>query len=213
MVIEPEGSAIPPRGDELTMGSARRREVASAAWIEAHGCPRHPDARSGDDPEHSPTLDPGCDYRVATIPDYSLELRVIGEYFSARPDEIDQELVELGPSGRFEIVSAKTHSSVTTGTLGEILGLGDSEDLTAQTETDWYGESGECGIDAIPTALRDALAEASDLFDVAKQWTATDELRLVGWTVEETHEVLRSLARLAADARASGRELWFYWTL
>jgi hypothetical protein len=81
---------------------------------------------------------------------------VIGEYFAARPDEIDEELVELGPHARFESISAKTHSSVTTATLGEILGLGDSEDLITQTETDWYGESGESGVDAIPTALRDA---------------------------------------------------------
>jgi hypothetical protein len=138
---------------------------------------------------------------------------VIGEYFAARPDEIDEQLVEVGPEGRFDIVSAKTHSSVTTGTLGEILGLGDSDDVTAQTETDWYGEGGESGIDGIPTALRDALADAGELQDVAKQWTATDELRLDGWTVEETLDVLRGLARLAADARASGRELWFYWSL
>jgi hypothetical protein len=138
---------------------------------------------------------------------------MIGEYFAARPDEIDEELVELGPEGRFEIVSAKTHSTVTTGTLGEILDVGNSEELSAQAETDWYGESGEYGIDAIPTALRDALAAATDLVQVAERLTATDELQLSGWTVDETYEVLRSLARLAADARASGRELWFYWTL
>lgn len=138
---------------------------------------------------------------------------MIGEYFAARPAEIDEELVELGPTGRFEIVSAKTHSSVTTGTLGEILGVGDSDELTAQAETNWYGASGEYGIDAIPTALRDALAETIDLLRVAELWTATDELQLSGWTVDETHEVLRRLARLAADARSSGRELWFYWSL
>jgi hypothetical protein len=138
---------------------------------------------------------------------------MIGEYFAARPDEIDEELVELGPEGRFETVSAKTHSSVTMGTLGETLGVGDSEELTAQTEADWYGESGECGIDAIPTPLRDALAEANDLVQVAEQWTATDELQLSGWTVDETQEVLRRLARLAVSARASGRDLWFYWPL
>jgi hypothetical protein len=138
---------------------------------------------------------------------------VIGEYFAARLAEIDEELLELGPGGRFEIVSAKTHSSVTTGTLGEILGVGDSDELTAQAETNWYGASGEYGIDAIPTALRDALAETIDLLRVAELWTATDELQLSGWTVDETHEVLRRLARLAADARSSGRELWFYWSL
>jgi len=138
---------------------------------------------------------------------------MIGEYFAARPDEIDQELVELGPEGRFGIVSAKTHSTVTTGTLGEILNVGDSKELTAQTETDWYGESGECGIDAIPTPLCDALADASDLVQVAERWTATDELQLSGWTVDETHEVLRSLVRLAVNACASGRDLWFYWSL
>jgi len=138
---------------------------------------------------------------------------VIGEYFAARLAEIDEELVELGPEGRFETVSAKTHSVVTTGTLGEILGAGDSDELTAQAETNWYGASDECGIDAIPTALRDALAETTDLLRVAERWTATDELQLSGWTVDETHEVLRRLAQLAADARSSGRELWFYWSL
>jgi hypothetical protein len=102
---------------------------------------------------------------------------------------------------------------VTTGTLGEILGAGDSDELTAQAETNWYGASDECGIDAIPTALRDALAETTDLLRVAERWTATDELQLSGWTVDETHEVLRRLAQLAADARSSGRELWFYWSL
>ena len=138
---------------------------------------------------------------------------MIGEYFAARPDEIDEELVELGPEGRFETVFGKSHSSVTTGTLGEILNVGDSEELTAQAETDWYGESGECGIDAIPTPLRDALADASDLVQVAERWAATDELQLSGWTVDETHEVLRSLVRLAVNARTSGRDLWFYWSL
>jgi hypothetical protein len=57
------------------------------------------------------------------------------------------------------------------------------------------------------------LAETTDLLVVAKQWAATDELQLSGWTVEETYEVLSNLARLAADARASGRNLWFYWSL
>jgi hypothetical protein len=138
---------------------------------------------------------------------------VIGEYFAARLDEIDEKLVEFGPEGRFEIVSARTHSVVTTGTLGEILGVGDSEELTAQAETNLYGESGECGIDGIPSAVRDGLAETTDLLRVAERWTATDELQLSGWTVDETHDVLLRLARLAADARSSGRELWFYWSL
>jgi hypothetical protein len=82
-----------------------------------------------------------------------------------------------------------------------------------RTETSWHGESGEYGIDAFPTALRDALARAIDLRAVAERWTATDELKLSGWTVEETLDLLSRLARLAADARASGRELWFYWTI
>jgi hypothetical protein len=145
--------------------------------------------------------------------DRGYHARVIGEYFAARPTEIDEELVELGPEGRFETVSAKTHSVVTTGTLGEILGAGDSDELTAQAEKNWYGASGDYGIDAIPTVLRDALAETTDLLRVAERWTATDELQLSGWTVDETHKVLRRLARLAADARSSGRELWFYWSL
>jgi hypothetical protein len=87
---------------------------------------------------------------------------MIGEYFAARPDEIDEELIEFGPERRCEIVSAKTHSAVTTGTLGEILDVGDSEELTAQAETAWYGQSGEYGVDAIPAALRDALAAATE---------------------------------------------------
>jgi hypothetical protein len=138
---------------------------------------------------------------------------VIGEYFAARPDEVDENLLELGPAERFDVVPAKTHSAVTTGTLGEILGVGDSDELTAQAETDWYGDSGEYGIDAVPSAIRDALAAETDLLEVAQRWTMTDELQAGGWTVDETHGVLRSLARLAADARATGRELWFYWSL
>jgi hypothetical protein len=67
--------------------------------------------------------------------------------FRRRRDEIDEKLVEFGPEGRFEFVSAKTHSVVTTGTLDEILGVGDSDELTAQAETNLYGASGECGID------------------------------------------------------------------
>jgi hypothetical protein len=118
-----------------------------------------------------------------------------------------------GPEGRFENRLGEDSLSVTTGTIGEILGVGDSERLTAQTETDWYGESCEYGIDAIPTVIRDALATGGDFDRVAERWTATDELRQDGWTVEETHEVLRNLSRLAADARASERELWFYWSL
>jgi len=60
---------------------------------------------------------------------------------------------------------------VTTGTLGEILDVGDSDELSAQAETNLYGASAECGIDGIPSAVRDALAETTDLlhFDTLAQ--------------------------------------------
>lgn len=136
---------------------------------------------------------------------------MLGEFFAARPEEIDDALVEEGPNGRFHTVVAKTVHSVSISTLGEIIGAGTYDLLLDEVSQGRAAASGEAGIDVVPDSMRDALASAVDLDDVARRWAETDELE--GWEPAEAREVVRNLAALAREARETGRQVWFWWSL
>jgi hypothetical protein len=137
---------------------------------------------------------------------------VLVEVFGAREDEIDQTLVEDGPDGRFAAVEANFVSDVNIATLGEILGAGTYDDLIEQTEPSRETENGEVGVAAVPDAVRDAVASADDLREVAKRWAATAELRLDLVSVD-AYETLSGLSALAREARERGRRLWLWSSL
>jgi histidyl-tRNA synthetase len=137
---------------------------------------------------------------------------VLGEFFAAREDEIDKTLVEEGPFERFETVEAKTVSSVSIATLGEILGAGGYDDLFERADEEArQAAGGEAGIDAVLPEIQRALAAASDIDAIAARWAATDEL--ADWEPGEVREVVQLLARLARQAEDQGRLLWFWWSL
>jgi hypothetical protein len=137
---------------------------------------------------------------------------VLGEFFAARRDEIDDRLVEEGPHGRFPIVEAKV-SHVAIATLGEILGAGTYDELALAMEGRG-AESGEAALFRVPSQVRDRLAATGDDLDsAAVSWASTEELSLDRWSAEAALEVLRALTQLARQGRAEGRELWYWWSL
>ena len=137
---------------------------------------------------------------------------MLGEFFAARPEEIDDRLVEDGPFERLPTIDAKGLSELTFATLGEILGVGTYDDLVERAAEGPQTESGEAGILSVPSEVRDALAATEDLAPVAARWAATEELEGF-WPPDELHNVLRDVSHLARDARSSGRELWYWWSL
>jgi hypothetical protein len=130
---------------------------------------------------------------------------MVGDFFAARADDIDRQLVANGPYGRFSTVEANGLTEVTIATLERA-----SEGPEAQGSE---ADDGETGVLAIPSAMRDALATAGDLSTVAERWAATDELSLDEWNVEDAMEVLREVRELARGARAADCELWYWWSL
>jgi hypothetical protein len=137
---------------------------------------------------------------------------VLGEFFAARPEDITDDLVEEGPFERLPTIEAKGLSEVTTATLGAILAVGTYDDLVERASAGPQTEDGHAGVLAIPSEVRDALAAADDDLDqVATRWAATDELR--DWPPDDVRRVLRELSLLAREARSSGRQLWYWWSL
>jgi hypothetical protein len=138
---------------------------------------------------------------------------VLGEFFAARPEDIDEALVANGPYGRLTTVEAKGLSEVSLATLGEILGVGTYDDLVNRIAEGPQAESGEAGVLTIPSNLRDAFSGEADLDAAASLWVATDELSLDGWRKEDALDVLRELSELARTATTETRELWYWWSL
>jgi len=138
---------------------------------------------------------------------------VLGEFFAARSDEIDETLVGSGPSERFTTVQGKGLTEVSLSTLGEIMQVGTYDGLVERIAEGPQTENGEAGVLALPAEFRDALASSEDVGSMAEQWTATDELVADGWQTEDATAVLRELAKLARAARAADRDLWYWWSL
>ena len=138
---------------------------------------------------------------------------MLGEFFAARSEDLDEALVEEGPYGRLSTVEAKGLTEVSLATLGEFLGVGAYDELVERIGEGAEAESEEAGLLTIPTELRDALAEAKDIDSVAGRWAATEEPSLDGWRTEDSLGVLRELSALAREAVADGRELWYLWSL
>ena len=137
---------------------------------------------------------------------------MLGMFFPARVEEVES-LVEAGPARTPEVVEAKGLSEVSLSTLGEIMQVGSYDDLVVHIGDGPQDQSGEAGILPLPDAFRDALASSTDLDAVAEQWTATEELTMDGWQPSDAADVLRDLAELARNAKADGRQLFYWWSL
>src|SRR5205814_784858 len=129
---------------------------------------------------------------------------MLGEFFAARSEDLDDVLVEEGPYGRLSTVEAKGLTEVSLATLGEILGVGGYDQLVERIGEGPQAESEEAGVLTIPTQLRDVLAEARDINTVAAGWAATDELSLDGWRIEDSLRVLRVLSCCGNRKSAAG---------
>jgi hypothetical protein len=138
---------------------------------------------------------------------------VLGEFFAARPEDIDDVLVEQGPHGRLPAIAAKGLTAVSLAKLSEIIGAGAYDVLVERIAEGRQAESGEAGLLTIPTVVRDGLAAAHDLDSVAARWAATEELSLDRWRTQDSLEVLCELRELARDAAVHGRDLWYWWSL
>jgi hypothetical protein len=138
---------------------------------------------------------------------------MLGEFFAARDDEIDDALIEDGPFERLETVEAKGLSEVNFATLGEILGLGAYDDLVDRFDARGPADNDEVGLYRLPPELRDALAGLDELQTVTRRWAATDEFVLNGWRMDEVALVLDEVRALARRAREQGQDLWYWWSL
>ena len=138
---------------------------------------------------------------------------MLGEFFAARAEDIDEDLVADGPYGRLPTVEAKGLTEVTIATLGEILGAGGYDSLVGRAAEGREAEGGEAGLLTVPSEIRHALATVGDLKGVADRWASTEELSLDLWRTEDAFEVLRDLSELAREAGAADRELWYWWSL
>jgi hypothetical protein len=143
---------------------------------------------------------------------------MLGEFFAARADDIDEDLLADGPYGRLPTVEAKGLTPVTIATLGEILGAGSYDSLVERAAQGpeaepREGEDRDAGVLTIPREIREALATVDELSTVADRWASTEELTLDEWQVEDAIEVLREVRELARDALAADRDLWYWWSL
>ena len=104
---------------------------------------------------------------------------MLGEFFVVAPADIDDEVVERGPHGRFSTVEANGLSNVPIARLGSLLGAGSYDELMAATDAR-PSSSGEAVLFQIPPQIRDALADAERVDDVGSAWAQTPELSLSG---------------------------------
>jgi len=137
---------------------------------------------------------------------------VLGEFFAARKDEIDDAVLDA-PYERFETVEATGLTEVNLATLGEILGLGAYDDLVGRFDAPGPAENDDVGLYELPRTFRDALAGLADVGSAARRWVATEELRRDEWRVEDGERVLREVSDLARRAREDQRDLWYWWSL
>jgi hypothetical protein len=126
---------------------------------------------------------------------------VLVEVFAARPDELDEDVIENGPLDRLPSVEVNFLGPATIETLGGILG------------TDGRPNAAPEPLFSVPTQVRDTLADSSDLADVAARWAQTEELRMDEVTAEDAQDRLEELAALARAARTDGRELWVWFSV
>ena len=138
---------------------------------------------------------------------------VLGEFFLCSRDDLDQELIGFGPSGRVACVSAKGLTPVNIASLGALLGVGTYNEVFDQCGAEHHeAETGESGVWDVPATVGQALLKSGSLEPVAQQWVATEQLRLDGWRASDGLSVLTQLSHLLSR-QEEGQALWYWWSL
>jgi hypothetical protein len=138
---------------------------------------------------------------------------VLGEFFLCRGDDLDEELIAAGPSGRHAYVTAKGLTPVNIATLGELLGAGSYDEILQQAGAEHHeADSGESGVWDVPAGVCRALLTSESLETAAQQWVATEELQLDGWRTADGVSMLTQLSELLAQQQ-DAQQLWYWWSL
>lgn len=136
---------------------------------------------------------------------------VMYDYFAAPSDEVAAAVLGGGPSG-FEPVETKWLDPVVMmGTLEELLTGRTYEDVLDGErcgEVLAMRDDGALMVLTVTDGLRDGLASAGELSDVARAWAKTEELN--GWDPQSLEGVLGELRALAKKA-ASRNERLYCW--
>ncbi|MFD9699969.1 hypothetical protein [Lentzea sp. NPDC059081] len=135
---------------------------------------------------------------------------VMYDYFSAPSDEVAAEAIADGPLQRFPTVETKSLDPAVV--MGQLEGLltGRSWD-DVREDPQWaqglaIEHDGEVLVLAVTDGLRDALAAAGDLDEVAVRWAGIEELD--GFEPAVLAETLRDLKALAVEAVKNGEQLY-----
>ncbi|MFD4671625.1 hypothetical protein ACFWNN_17950 [Lentzea sp. NPDC058450] len=144
------------------------------------------------------------------MPEGATEMGVLYDYFAAPTDELAATAIDGGPVHRFPTVETKS--------LDPAVVMGQLEELLTGRSYDEISDDPRCGEDVaiehdgevlvltVTDGLRDALAAAGDLDEVAVRWAAIEELD--GFDPEVLAEILRDLRSLAAEAKKNGERLY-----
>jgi hypothetical protein len=137
---------------------------------------------------------------------------VLFDYFAAPSDELAAATIDGGPVGLFRTVETKA--------LDPVVVMGKLEELLTGRPYDEVFEDPRCGDDlaleddgevlvlTVTDGLRDGLAEASGLDEIAVAWARIEELQ--GFDPVVLASLLRDLQTLAVEA-AKNEERLYCW--
>jgi hypothetical protein len=138
---------------------------------------------------------------------------MLGTFFEASAP-LDAAVIARGPVENSPTADVKGVTEIALGTLGEILGVGDADDLADQIGDEGVeADHGEAGVFSLPNELRDALANLPDRDGVATRWTESDELVTDNWRAHDTLEALQRMQTVAQAAREAGNPMCYWWSL
>ncbi|MCR3748336.1 hypothetical protein [Lentzea californiensis] len=138
---------------------------------------------------------------------------VLFDYFVAPSDELAAATIDGGPMGLFRTVEIKSLDPVVVmGGLEELLTGRPYGDVLKDPRCG-HGlaleNDGEVVVLTVTDGLRDGLAEASELDEIAVAWARTEELE--GFDPAVLAEMLHELKALAVQAVEDGERL-YCWT-
>jgi hypothetical protein len=141
-------------------------------------------------------------------------MAVLYDYFAAPSDDVAATALEEGPRDQFPTVETKfIEPIVVLGQLEELLTGRPYDEVVKDPR--WAAavviEHDDSGLMVITVTdgLRDGLAAAGDLAEVAVRWAGIEEL--AGFDAAVLAEVLDELKALAVDAEKNGERL-YCWT-
>ncbi|MGI5505364.1 hypothetical protein [Lentzea sp. CA-135723] len=144
------------------------------------------------------------------MPEGATKMGVLYDYFAAPTDEAAATAIDGGPVGRFPTVETKSlDPAVVMGQLEELL-TGRSYDEISDdprcADDIAIEHDGEVLVLTVTDGLRDVLADAGDLDEVAVRWAGIEELE--GFDPKVLAEILKDLKALAVQAKENGERLY-----